>query len=199
MARTCLSFSTLDCSSGVISPSSLPSSAAIRASSPAVDFNGSVMPNLNGPHGLPYFCQPSGAPANLLITSCQVSSAFGQPSASAMGLGIAMTAGVRARLGWRSGIMRSAISAEEARRTQALDSGTQTSGAVPCDLGSQSVPRACAMTAESLAATSTEAHLPWTDGPVSCQSRASFSNWVDITGDAAIVAFALPEHDDRFR
>ena len=83
-----------------------------------------------------------------------------------MGLGIAMTAGVRARLGWRSGIMRSAISAEEARRTQALDSGTQTSGAVPCDLGSQSVPRACAMTAESLAATSTEAHLPCTDGPL---------------------------------
>src|SRR4051794_19440493 len=130
------------------SPSSSPSSTAIRASRPAVDFSGSVMPNLNCPHsGLLSAAQPAGLDAYLLTTSCQVTFSLGQPSASAIGLGIAITAGVRAMLGCRSGIIRSAIAAVEARRTQADESGTHTSGAGP-DLSSQSVlaPRVCAMT-----------------------------------------------------
>ena len=93
--------------------------------------------------------------------------------------------------------MRSARSAVEARRTQALESGTHTSGAWPCDLGSQSVPSACAMTAESLASVMTAAHLPLTAGVVFCQSWPSFSSIVEIVGFAAMVAVTCPEQGLR--
>ena len=69
---------------------------------------------------------------------CQVSWALAMPAASASGLGMAMTVGVRARLGCRSGMMRSASASTEALRTQALESGTHTSGAGPWVLVSQS-------------------------------------------------------------
>src|SRR5258705_2538740 len=105
---------------------------AMRASRPAVDCSGSLMPNLNAPQsGLLYFAQPCGSAATLLIMSCQDRSPLGQPSASAIGFGMARTDGVRARLGCRSGIIRSAIAAVDARRTHALESGTPTSGGTP--------------------------------------------------------------------
>jgi hypothetical protein len=73
--------------------------AAISASSPGVDRLGSVLPSLKGPHsGWPSAPQPSAlvtAPSSLR----KLSGARGQPRASAIGLGMAMTMGVVATFG----------------------------------------------------------------------------------------------------
>src|SRR4051794_30042395 len=111
---------------------------------------------------------------------------------------MAITAGVRAMLGWRSGIIRSAMAAVDARRTQADESGTHTSGAGP-DLVSQSplAPRVCAISAESLPSTSTVAHLPCTAGLVFCQLRTSPSRTGCRLGEVTTVALTWPEQEPR--
>src|SRR5262245_12847878 len=101
----------------------------------------------------------------------QVSGLSIMPAASASGLGMAMTVGVRARLGCRSGIIRSAVRLADASFTQAVESGTQTSGCVP-SVGSQSVVSAVAITEDSRATIVTDPQAPLTDGDVFAQSVA---------------------------
>src|SRR5690349_6289191 len=66
----------------------------MRACRPEVEKFGFVLPNRNGPHsGCPYLAQPAGSVASAK-TSLHPSALFGQPSASAIGCGMAMTSGV---------------------------------------------------------------------------------------------------------
>ena len=64
------------------------------AASPEVEMLGFVLPSLKSPHsGCPTLAQPSGLLARARI-SVQPMRVSGQPSASAIGRGIAMTSGV---------------------------------------------------------------------------------------------------------
>ena len=130
---------------------------------------------------------------------CHVSGSVAMFAASAIGFGMAMTVGVRARLGWRSGMIRSASLSAEALRTQALESGTQASGRGPLVAVSHSPARAVATSAESLLRIVTVPQTPSTDGEVAAQ-RSPRSFMIDAMGGAtATVASAWPLHPSLIR
>src|SRR3981081_1645272 len=97
---------------------------------------------------------------------CQVSGAAVMPAASASCFGMAMTAGVRARLGCLSGMIRSAAVLAEGLGHQAPESGTHTSGAGPCVLVSQSPASEVTTSDGSFEVTLTDPHVPPTEGDV---------------------------------
>jgi hypothetical protein len=121
---------------------------------------------------------------------CQVSFVFGQPIASAIGRGMAITVGVRAMLGCRSGRIGSAAGSAAATPTQALDSGTHTSGGMPFVFVSHSVASRSAVVFESTATTCARAHVPSTSGVVSAHFLASVVSRAAVELDAWIVAVA---------
>src|SRR5574342_426873 len=123
---------------------------------------------------------------------CQVSGSSNMLAALANVLGMAITVGVRARLGCRSGMRRSASASTEALRTQALDSGTQTSGVGPNVLVSHSPASVLATLAESPWVMVTETQMSWIDGAVSDQFRFSFCMIGSIRGLTTTVAVACP-------
>src|SRR5262245_56897968 len=124
------------------------------------------------------------------MISCQVSGLSVIPAAWASSLGMAMTVGVRARLGCRSGMIRSASASTDAFFTHAEESGTHTSGGSPMDLLSQSPARSVETSAESLALIVTDAQVPLTEGDVSAQLRASRFMIDSMRGVTTIVACA---------
>src|SRR5262245_2013207 len=111
---------------------------------------------------------------------------------------MAMTVGVRARLGGRSGMMRSASASADAWRTHALDSGTHTSGAAPELSCHFSLARAVTISGDSLEEIATDPQTPLTFGFVWAQSLASLAMIVWIRGATTTLALALPEHESFF-
>jgi len=131
---------------------------------PEVDRLGLVLPSRNSPHsGWPYFFQPSGSVASA-ARSDQPIAFLGQPSASAMGRGIAMVSG-EVMIGGNSpsGTGEGLSSAPVRSRSmagQTLAAGLHTSGRLPSVRSSQ--PRASASMAmpEFLESTWISTHLP---------------------------------------
>ena len=151
-----------------------------------------------GPHsGLLYLLQPAAAKS---VTSVvQVISILGQPRACAMGLGIAMTETLRARLACLSGRTRAAAGLLAARRAQAEESGTHASGGTPSVLEFHVCPRAVTMLAESFSSISTAAQRPLTTGCWADQDRAARSSSVEVAFGATTVAVSSPLHGLRIR
>ncbi len=99
-------------------------------------------------------------PVKVVTRLRQSIGAFGQPSDSAIGRGIAMTTGDRAMLGCRVGNIEYASGRACATRIQVEESGAHTSGRGPSRLGSQvglSVP---ATSPDLVEATETAAQEP---------------------------------------
>src|SRR3954451_2637476 len=100
------------------------------AFSPAVEMFGFVLPSRNLPHsGWPYFAQPAGSVASV-ARSFQPIGFAGQPSASAIGFGIATVSGEFAiACGSPSGTIdrASRFALPRGRWTQALAAGFQSS------------------------------------------------------------------------
>ncbi len=133
------------------------------AFSPEVEKLGLVLPNLKAPYGLPKRPQPFGSCASER-TSDQPSGVSGQPRVSAIGLGMAMTSGVRAIEGraappTRSGASR-AVVRWRSRPVQELAAGDHTSGRGPSTRSSQPRPSASVAPPLALLVTTTRAHLP---------------------------------------
>src|SRR4029079_10302136 len=169
------------------------------ASRPAVDFCGSGRPTLKAPHSAwPNDSQPLGE-ENRSMIFFQLSFLPTTPAASASGFGMAITVGVRPRLGCRSGIIRSASASTEARRTHAVESGTHASGAAPSVLTSHSPERVVATNAESLTWMSTLAQVPFTDGSVPAHSWAASFTMPSRLGLTRMFAEAEPEQAPRMK
>ena len=116
------------------------------AANPDVETVGLVLPRVNLPHsGCPLVAQPWGSRARV-NTSDQPIGASGQPSALAIGSGIASTSGVDATArGGAAGTMfgRSfVVRSLRSRLTQVDAAGVQTSGAGPFSTSSHPAARA---------------------------------------------------------
>src|SRR5690606_21431931 len=112
----------------------------MSAESPEVEKFGLVLPRRNGPHsGCPRSAQPPSERASSRIRD-QPISASGQPSARAIGSGMAITRGVSMNGVGSSGAIggRPSSSSRWLRIVpQELDAGDQTTGAGPCRDSSQ--------------------------------------------------------------
>src|SRR6476659_6792618 len=132
-------------------------SVPMVAASPEVDTFGFVLPRVNLPHsGCALEAQPCGSVASA-STSDQPIGASGQPSAFAIGSGMASTSGVEVTPDEVAGTMfgRSlAVRSLRSRLTQVDAAGVQTSGAGPLTVSSQ--PAANAVSALPDAAARTE-------------------------------------------
>src|SRR6476661_2713509 len=133
------------CSAAVVRSEEVPVAATrapMVAANPEVDTFGLVLPRVNRPHsGWPLAAQPCGSRASVR-TSDQPIGVSGQPSAAAIGWGIANTNGVEvteANVGLsptmfaRSLAVRSLVS----RLTHVEAAGVQTPGAWPFKVWSQ--------------------------------------------------------------
>src|SRR5262245_8450832 len=131
---------------------------------PEVEKLGLVLPSLNAPHSAcPRAPQPFGLRASA-SRSPQPSWAFGQPRASAIGLGMAITSGVWAIDGRSLGIGSARSLAAVRCRTSTVhedEAGDQTSGRGP-SASSQLRLSASAAAPEDLAVTRTSTHAPFT-------------------------------------
>jgi hypothetical protein len=127
------------------------------AANPEVETFGLVLPRVNRPHsGCPLAAHPCGSRARV-STSNQPIGVSGQPSAVAIGSGIASTSGVDVTEEDVAGTMfgRSlAVRSLRSRLTQVDAAGVQTSGAGPLTVSSQ--PAANAVSALPDAAARTE-------------------------------------------
>src|SRR5262245_5029646 len=137
------------------------------AASPEVERKGLVLPRLNRPHsGWPLLPQP----AEFLLsasTSDQPIALFGQPSASAMGLGMASTSGVLTMLGFESASICPWSLADRScrsRPSQVLAAGVHTSGFGPSTDSFQPRARADSAPPDAFPTTLTSTHWPLTDG-----------------------------------
>src|SRR6476661_8679814 len=137
------------CSAAAVRSDDVPVAATrvpMVAANPEVETFGLVLPRVNLPHsGWPLAAQPCGSRARVR-TSDQPIGVAGQPSAVAIGAGIASTNGVEAteenvglspRMFGRSLAVRSLFS----RLTQVDAAGDQTSGAGPFAVCSQPAAR----------------------------------------------------------
>src|SRR6478609_7121289 len=142
--------------------------APMVAANPEVETFGLVLPRVNRPHsGWPLAAHPWGSRANV-STSDQPIGVSGQPSAVAIGWGIANTNGedvtdvdVAGRMFGRSFAVRSLFS----RLTQVDAAGVQTSGAGPFAVSSQSAARFASAVPEAAGVTAMSKHLPLTVRP----------------------------------
>src|SRR5256885_8333203 len=104
---------------------------------------GFVLPSRNFPHsGWPYFAQPAGSVASV-ARSFQPIGLAGQPSASAIGFGMATVSGeVAIDCGSPSGTIdaESPFALTRRRVTQPLAAGVHTSGRGPSGASFQPVP-----------------------------------------------------------
>src|SRR6266542_1597357 len=138
---------------------------------PEVEKFGLVLPSRKAPHsGWPNLPQPAPERARS-SRSVQPSFFLGHPSASAIGLGMAMTSGDAAILGTSAGTRRdlSVLAVRCSRRvTQPEDAGVHTSGRGPSTDSCQPVGRARAVMAspDALLVTRT-----WTQRPSTCGRR----------------------------
>src|SRR4051794_29416050 len=131
------------------------------AASPEVEIDGLVLPRVNLPHsGWPLVAQPCGSLASA-STSDQPISAVGQPSASAIGCGMASTSGVEVTDG--NGVLdagsmsgrSSATRSLRSRLTQVDAAGVQTSGRAPKSFSSQPLASAASPVPEATDRTDT--------------------------------------------
>src|SRR5512132_3531313 len=137
------------------------------AFSPEVEKFGLVLPSRNRPHsGWPLLAQPFWLLARSSI-SRQPSLRFGQPSASAIGRGIAITSGDAAIRG-TSGGTRLGLSAPAPRCcssvTQPEEAGDQTSGRGPSAASFQPLASAAMAAPDDLVVTLTCTQRPSTCG-----------------------------------
>ena len=136
---------------------------------PDVEIFGFVLPSRNLPHsGWPYFAQPAGSVASA-ARSFQPMPLPGQPSASAIGFGIATTSGAFAiGCGSPSGTIDalSALALTRSRLTQPNAAGDQTSGRGPSTASFQPLASASLATPDDLLFTTTSTQCPATVRPL---------------------------------
>src|SRR6478672_11874793 len=140
----------------------------IVAARPEVETFGLVLPRVNLPHsGWPLDAQPCASVANA-STSDQPIGASGQPSAFAIGSGMASTNGVEVTPDDVAGTMfgRSlAVRSLRSRLSQVEAAGVQTSGAGPFSVSSQPAARFASAVPEAAEVTAMSKHLPSTVRP----------------------------------
>src|SRR5262249_6790774 len=135
------------------------------AFNPEVEKFGLVLPSLNRPHsGCPRLAQPLGSRARVRMSD-QPSALPGQPSAWAIGCGMAITSGGCATDG-RSAGTRSALAwlwwGCPTSTAEDRAAGLHTSGRGPSTRSSQPRANASAAAPEDLLVTRTSTHLPAT-------------------------------------
>src|SRR5215211_3640441 len=133
---------------------------------PDVERFGFVLPSLNLPHsGWPYLAQPCGSVASA-ARSRQPMLLPGQPTASAIGLGMAMTSGALTTDGASPSAMIDGWSVPtrrcRSRVTQPEAAGVHTSGRGPSAASFQPLASACIAAPELLACTMTSTQRPAT-------------------------------------
>src|SRR5664280_1287542 len=138
------------CNAAVVRSEDVPVAATrvpIVAARPDVEIVGFVLPRVNLPHsGCPLDAQPCGSLASA-STSAQPIGASGQPSAVAIGCGMASTSGVDVTDGRTAGAaltkfgLSLAVRSVLSRLTQVDAAGVQTSGGVPLRVASQPAAR----------------------------------------------------------
>ena len=174
--------------------------AAISASIPGVDRLGSVLPSLKAPHsGWPNVFQPFCS-ATTPTSSRQPTLVLGQPSASAIGLGMAITIGVVATLGYSRGISTACPLACWRSATwsaQVEAAGTQTSGRGPWVDSSQPAERAAAASAESVPRTWTSTQRSSTAGRRRSYSAAAWVTTPAWSGETTTWRGRLPSRQAR--
>ena len=174
--------------------------AAISASSPGVDRLASVLPSRKAPHsGWPNLPQPS---ALVTAPSSSLKPRFccGQPRAWAIGLGIAITIGVVATLGFSRGISTGWLAAccrSATWSAQAEEAGTQTSGRAPWVASSQPVERAAAASTESVALTRTSTQRLSATGRRRSYSAAAWDTTPAWSGETTTWSGTSPERQAR--
>ena len=155
---------------------------------PLVDRLGLVLPSLNAPHsGCPRDPHPCGSSARV-NRSPQPRAASGQPSASAIGRGMAMTSGEDTIDALSAGKMSGWSASRASSRAisiQALDAGLQTSGRGPSTASSQPRASASAAAPEDGRVTSTQEHDPATSRLAALYSPANVLTIACFSGEEA--------------
>ncbi len=161
----------------------------MSAARPLVEKLGLVLPRRNGPHsGRSKACHPSSLLASSRM-SLQPMSASGQPSASAMGWGMAMTSGVTMKGCPSPTIGGSPASLSRSLRTgpHVLAAGDHTTGRGPSACSSQPPASACMAPPDALRCGRTKTQRPFDSArSLSLNSRASSVRSAIFSDDTAM-------------